>query len=140
MSTAANIAVAIAVLVTATYFGIARDHTGQRVKRLNYLFAVLFIMLAMWIGTIVVSLVLATSIEITEENFEQTILIMQIVINFLIGIPGLTALYRIVSMRCRDAGYPPRLAYLGAIPLLQLFYFIWLLFPASKAEPVVTSV
>jgi uncharacterized membrane protein YhaH (DUF805 family) len=119
----------------STYLGITRNSQTGRLKRLNYLFAMLFILFAMWIGGNLIAVVLAIKLHITEENFQQSQLIMQLVMSVVIGIPGLTALMRVMAGRCRDAGYQPRTAYFGAIPLLQILFWIWLLFPKSVAEP-----
>jgi len=124
-----------ATLALSIHLGIKRDVQGSRMRRGRYLFAMLFILFAMWIGGNLVAVVLAIKLHVTEENFVQSRLIMQVVMSVLIGIPGLTALLRTVSARCRDAGYRPGIAYLGAIPLLQILFWVWLLFPRSVAEP-----
>ncbi|MBI2254479.1 MAG: hypothetical protein HYU58_07675 [Proteobacteria bacterium] len=130
-----SLGIGAATLALSTYLGISRNVQGFRMKRSRYLFAMLFILLAMWIGGNFVAVILAIQLHITADNFERSRLIMQLVISAVIGIPGLTALLHTVSGRCRDAGYRPSIAYLGAIPLLQMLFWIWLLFPRSVVEP-----
>lgn len=135
LSSLLTAAIGSATLALATYFGIARAPQGARMKRPQFLFALLFILFAMWIAGNFLAVILAIKLHVTEENLQQSQLIMRLVIGVLIGIPGLTALLRITSARCRDAGYSPRIAYLGATPLLQILFWIWLLFPRSVAAP-----
>jgi hypothetical protein len=129
----------IAVIAISAYLGIKRDKTGRRVQRLNFLFGILFVLFAMWVVGAFVVHTFARIMTLTPENFVMSMLIMKVVVNLVVGIPGLTLLMRLVSMRCRDAGYRPGLAYLGAVPVLQILFWLWLLFPGSKAAPALAS-
>lgn len=132
-------ALGIAMVVISAYLGITRDRTGRRVQRVGFLFGVIFAFFAMWIGVVLITDLLPKFGPLTAENFESTMLKMRIVINLFIGIPGLAFILRLVSMRCRDAGYRPGLAYLGAVPALQLLFLLWLMFPRSARIPAVAS-
>ena len=128
-------AIGAATLAVSTYLGITRDTKGVRTNRMHYAFAMLFILFAIWVGGNFVVVILAMNLRAAEGNVQQSQIIMQLVVSVLIGVPGLTALMRTSSGRCRDAGYGSRVAYLGATPLLQILFWIWLLFPRSAARP-----
>ncbi len=134
-----SLAFGIAVIAISAYLGITRDTTGRRVQRLSFLFGIIFVLFAMWmVGVFIVS-TLPRFMTLTPENFESSMLIMKVIINLVVGIPGLALVTRLVSMRCRDAGYRPRLAYLGAVPVLQILFWLWLLFPRSTTAPTLAS-
>jgi hypothetical protein len=42
--------------------------------------------------------------------------------------------FRTLVQRLRDAGYAKGIAYLSCIPIANLLFFLFLLFPASKAD------
>ena len=135
----AKIAIGAATLAGATYLGIARDNSGFRMRRRHYLFALLFTLIVFWVGAHFVAGLAVFALKSTVVNFDHSVLIGQFVTALLVGLPGMTALLRLCSQRCRDAGYGPRVAYLGTAPLLQLLFFIWLLFPRSAAPAVEAS-
>jgi len=134
-----SLALGMAVIAISTYLGITRDKTGRRVQRLNFLFGIIFVLFAMWmVGVFIVS-TLPRFMTLTPESFESSMLIMKVAINVVVGIPGLALITRLVSMRCRDASYRPGLAYLGAIPVLQILFWLWLLFPRSTGAPTLAN-
>jgi hypothetical protein len=42
--------------------------------------------------------------------------------------------YRVIVQRVRDAGFSKKIAYLSCIPIINLAFFLYLLFPGSKAD------
>jgi uncharacterized membrane protein YhaH (DUF805 family) len=135
----AKIAIGAATLAGAAYLGIARDNSGFRMRRRHYLFALLFTLFALWVGGHIVAIAGIYALKPNVENFDRSMLSVQVLVALLVGLPGLTALLRLCSQRCRDAGYSPRVAYLGTAPVLQLLFFIWLLFPRSAVPAVEAS-
>lgn len=128
-----------AVFASSAYLGITRDKTGRRVQRVSFLLGVIFVLFAMRIGGVFITYLLPKFVTLTADNFESAMLNMQVGIYFFIGIPGLAFILRLVSMRCRDAGYRPGLAYLGAVPVLQCLFWLWMLFPRSVGTPAMAN-
>jgi uncharacterized membrane protein YhaH (DUF805 family) len=128
----------LGVLAFAAYLGIARDKSEKRIQRVTFLFGIIFVIFAMLFGAYVIAMIAPHFLNLTAENFESSMLVLQIFVNIFIGIPGLTWMMRLISMRCRDAGYRPGLAYIGAIPVVQLLFILWLCFP-KPVDPMTRS-
>ena len=51
-----------------------------------------------------------------------------------LSVCGAIWFFRVLVQRLRDAAYPKGLAYLSCIPIANLLFFVWLVFPPSKAD------
>lgn len=131
-----RVAAGIGLIVIAAYLGITRDKTQKRKQRVNFLCSLIFIWIAVLIAGYAVVSIVSRSVTLTAENYQSVSLTFEILINLFISLPALAFTLRFISLRNRDAGYRPGIAYLGAIPLVQFFFIIWLLFakPALQAE------
>jgi len=129
-----SLAIGVIALALSAYLGIARDRSDRRVKRGNYLFGVVFLLFAMWVGNVLVALVVGSASASSNLDEAALLLRIQIATCLFVVVPGMSLLLRLVSMRCRDAGYAKGVAYLGAVPLVQIFFILWLLFPKGSSS------
>jgi uncharacterized membrane protein YhaH (DUF805 family) len=53
---------------------------------------------------------------------------------WLVGIALTVWFYRLIVQRARDAGHSKIIAYLACVPAVNLFVYIYLLFPGGKAD------
>ena len=108
-------------------------------RRGPFLWGVILVLLAMRTIDGLITSLLPKLVPLTADNFDATMLNVQGGIYFFVGIPGLALILRLVSMRCRDAGYRKGLAYLGVVPVLQVLFWFWLSFPRSIDAPAVAN-
>jgi hypothetical protein len=115
------------IIVTCPALIVATERSGRRASRRKFAIASFF-----WLPLICLPDVFWLFFHLRTDVLSVAMFVARIVIAIWF--------YRLTVQRVRDAGYQKSVAYLACLPVVNIAFFLYLLFPGSKeAMPAINA-
>jgi hypothetical protein len=115
------------IIVTCLALIVATERSGRRASRRKFAIASFF-----WLPLICLPDVFWLFFNLRTDVLSVAMFVARIVIAIWF--------YRLTVQRVRDAGYQKSVAYLACLPVVNIAFFLYLLFPGSKeAMPAINA-
>jgi hypothetical protein len=119
--------VILLIIVTCPALIVATERSGRRASRRKFAIASFF-----WLPLICLPDVFWLFFNLRTDVLSVAMFVARIVIAIWF--------YRLTVQRVRDAGYQKSVAYLACLPVVNIAFFLYLLFPGSKeAMPAINA-